>query len=227
VQTAPFAFIHSPLVGTFTWQLAAHHLREQSHTVFTPELIDDPLHSMPLWRQEVDSVDLPVQDVLLVGHSGAGALLPLIGEKFNVVGYIFVDAVLLFDAATRLELMYSEDRKFAREFETFLRQGGQFPNWQDEHLQPMITDVEIRQKLLADMRPRALSFFTEQIETPANWDSPPCAYIQLSASYRSYAVQAEERGWLVIRRDAHHFEMLTKPGEIAQLLIQIQGQFSD
>lgn len=225
MQSIPFVLVHSPLLGTFTWQLVATCLQETGNEVFTPYLADNAREELSFWRQEVNSVTLPVRDILLVGHSGAGALLPAFAERFNVQGYIFVDAVFLFSSATRLELMYREDAEFAREFEAFLQQGGLFPNWQDQHLRPHIPDAGIREKLLADMRPRSLSFFTEQIDVGSDWDEPPCAYVQLSDSYNYYAKQAKLRGWNVIRRNGHHFEMLTKPVEIAELLIQLKERF--
>ncbi|MCI0709020.1 MAG: alpha/beta hydrolase [Chloroflexi bacterium] len=227
MSTVPFVLIHSPLVGTFTWQLVAKHLQAEGHGVFTPELVDDPQSDIPLWQQEVNSIEFPEQEIILVGHSGAGALLPAISARFDVQGYIFVDAVLLFGAATRLEMLDAEDVAFASEFEAFLRKGGQFPNWQDEDLRLQIPDDDVRQKLMADLRPRSLSFFIEQLEASEDWDVPPCAYIQLSETYRTYADQAEARGWTVFRRDAHHFEMLTNPATIAQLLVQIKQQFTD
>jgi hypothetical protein len=219
-----FVLIHSPLVGTLTWQAVAKTLRTEGHEVFTPNLHDKADAELTFWQQEVDSIDLAAADVILVGHSGAGALLPTIGENLNVYGYIFVDAVLLFESGTRLELMASEDAAFASQFEAFLKGGGRFPNWTDEQFQTIIPDAELRSALLADMRPRDFSFFTERIEVPAGWDSRPCAYLPLSEFYGRYAVQAEQHGWPVIRRDTHHFEMLTQPEEIAKLLIAISQQ---
>lgn len=227
MEAIPFVLIHSPLVGPFTWQLVTKHLQAESHGVFTPELVDHAGSDLPLWKQEVSSVEFPEQEIILVGHSGAGALLPAIGQRFDVRGYIFVDAVVLFGSATRLEMLYAEDEDFASEFEAFLRKGGHFPNWQDEDLRSQIPHDDVRQKLIADLRPRSLPFFIEQIEAGEDWDVPPCAYIQLSETYRVYADQAEARGWTAFRRNAHHFAMLTNPAAIAQLLIQIKEQFTD
>jgi hypothetical protein len=220
----PFVLIHSPLVGTLTWQSVAETLRAQGYDVFIPELKDEASLVLPFWQQEVDSIDLDVADATLVGHSGAGALLPAIGEKLNAYGYIFVDAVLLFEPATRLELMESEGAEFASQFEAYLKGGGRFPNWTDGQFQSIIPDTALRSALLADMRPRDYSFFTERIDVPAGWYGRPCAYIQLSAFYSVYGSQAERRGWPVLRRDTHHFAMLTQPEDIAKMLIEISQQ---
>ncbi len=220
----PFVLIHSPLVGTLTWQPVADILRTRGVQVVVPALKDSVESDLPYWQQEVESVNVSVRDTILVGHSGAGALLPALSEKLNVYGCIFVDAVLQFRDMTRLELMASEDVGFAKEFQQYLEAGGTFPNWTDEHLQRQIPDAEMRNALLQDIRPRGLDFFTEQIDVPAGWDTKPCAYLQLSAFYATYANQAAQRGWPVIRRDSHHFEILTQPKEIADLLLQISEQ---
>ncbi|NLX10116.1 MAG: alpha/beta hydrolase [Chloroflexi bacterium] len=222
MQQRPFILIHSPLLGPLTWQPVADSLRAQGYEALTPELIDRLDGDVPLWAQQVASVDLPDAGAILVGHSGAGALLPAIGERLDAQAYIFVDAALLFEPATRLEMMHAEDRDYGREFERFLTAGGHFPNWEDAQLRDIIPDGDLRQRLLADMRPRVLSFFTERIEVPAGWDAKPCAYIQLSDTYGFYADQAAARQWPVVRRSAHHFEMLTQPAAIADLLVQMR-----
>jgi pimeloyl-ACP methyl ester carboxylesterase len=222
----PFILIHSPLVGTLTWQPVADVLRAEGHQVVSPELIDSPNSTLPFWRQEVDSIDISIRNAVLVGHSGAGALLPAIGEKLKAYGYLFVDAVLQFAPATRLELMASEDADFARQFKAYLTAGGTFPNWTDEPFQTLIPEAQLRQRLLDDMRPRDLHFFTERIDVPVGWDSKPCGYLQLSAFYDVYAMQAKQRGWPVFRRNSHHFEMLTQPEEIARLLIDLREQLN-
>lgn len=217
----PFVLIHSPLVGALTWQPVAQILRTHGYEVFSPALQDASDSTFRFWQQEVDSIKLTIRDAVLVGHSGAGALLPAVGEKLNAYGYLFVDAVLLLESASRLELMHTEDIDFAREFKSYLEAGGQFPNWTDEQLQDIIPDAALRRDLLADLRPRGLRFFTERIDAPTGWETKPCAYLQLSAFYSLYADQAEQLGWPVVRRKAHHFEMMTQPQAIAALLMEL------
>lgn len=217
----PFVLIHSPLVGALTWQPVADALRTQGYTVFVPELRDTPDSLLPFWRQHADSIALPIRDAILVGHSGAGALLPAISQKLNASRILFVDAVLQFEAVTRLELMASEGGDFAEQFETYLKSGGRFPNWTDQQLQSMIPDAALRSALLADIRPRGLAFFTERIDVPSGWDEIPCAYLQLSEFYSVYAAKAEAHGWPVIRHPSHHFAMVTEPEKVAALMVTL------
>lgn len=222
-----FILINSPLLGLFTWSLVAEQLREQGYLVFEHELIDDAQSALPFWKQEVENFDFvhkaTESETLMVGHSGAGALLPALGQKLTAKGYIFVDAVLLFEPASRLELLAAENAEMAESFEVHLKAGGHFPNWSDEQLQGLIPDADLRQRLLMDIRPRTLPFFTERIDPPNDWDKSPlrCGYIKLSDSYTYYASQAEARGWSVLRRESHHFAMLTEPAAIAKMLVEM------
>lgn len=218
-----FILVHSPLVGALTWQAVADDLRQKGYEAETPDLVDRDNLAMPYWQQEVSSIALPASDCILVGHSGAGALLPAIATAENVIGSIYVDAVLLFAQASRLDLLRAEDKDIARLFEGWLNQGGRFPNWTDGHLASTIADDELRRALLADLRPRSKRFFTEPIAPPADWEQKPCAYIQLSSTYAIYANRAEARGWYVLRHDSHHFAMLTEAAIIADLLLEAKA----
>src|SRR5262245_29064724 len=111
-----FVLIHSPLVSPSTWSHVAAELRLDQIETVVPALADDN-PDVPYWRQHVDSVVRalenmpPDRSLVLVGHSGAGALLPSIGEATNqqIAGYIFVDAGIPTDGATRLDAFATED----------------------------------------------------------------------------------------------------------------------
>ena len=219
-----FVLVHSPLVGTYTWQNVAELLRALGNIVYVPDLQDSPDHPQPYWKQEVDSLDLSDDELILVGHSGAGALLPALSKKLKTKALIFVDAVLLFTLSTRLDLLQQESNAFATAFEAHLQNGGRFPEWTDEQLNTLIPDETIRKKLIADLRPRSLDFFTERIDVPDNWYHLPCGYIQLSDNYERYAKDAMARQWHVKRHLTNHFAMLTHPTKVAQLILEMTEQ---
>lgn len=219
-----FVLIHSPLVGNYTWQPVATLLREQGHTAIVPDLQDQPDDQRPYWQQEVENLEIIVDEPIIIGHSAAGALLPAIGQKLNAQALVFVDAVLLFEPLTRLELLHREDKEFGTNFEKHLKSGGKFPEWTVEQLQSLIPDDEICQQLVADLRPRGLDFFTEKIEIPPNWEQTRTGYIQLSDSYHSYAQQARDHQWHVTQQSSHHFMMLTHPIKVTQLLTDLVKQ---
>jgi len=220
MKPSSFVLIHSPLVGSYTWKAVAKLLVKAGHTVHIPDLRDKKKSKYPFWKQEVDSIDLEVDNPILVGHSAAGALLPIIGEQLGAIGYIFVDAVLTFESTTRLDLLRLENTEYAQELEAHLNNGGKFPDWTDEQLSDIIPSAKIRKKLLKQVQPRDMRFFREVIDIPPNWHLAPCGYIQLSNSYQLYATVARAHQWCVLQHMSHHFALLTEPDEITNLILK-------
>src|SRR4051812_10497393 len=95
-----FVLIHSPLVGPDTWQPVAHRLRARGIDVLVPEIAEAGDGSF--WQRHAGSVARQLAAVpderplVLAGHSGAGPLLPAIGElsRKTIAAYLFVDAGL-------------------------------------------------------------------------------------------------------------------------------------
>jgi hypothetical protein len=120
-MSSALVLIHSPLAGPVTWSLVAEDLKARQIDALVPELIDRDNRPAPYWRQHVESVIQALEaipqhrQIVLIGHSGAGPLLPAIGEsaKHPVAGYVFVDAGIPIAGKSRLDLMAEEDPEFA------------------------------------------------------------------------------------------------------------------
>jgi hypothetical protein len=222
-----YILIHSPLVGPVTWSLVAAEMRGRGLEVLVPTLEDSPASKDPFWKQHADSVagSIPSTQrkvpVTLVGHSGAGPLLPVIRASIPnpVRAYVFVDAGLPRDGATRLDLMKSEDPEWAIEFASFLERGGKFPDWSFDDLQEIIPDEGLRRQMVTETRPRGVSFFMQPIPVFAGWPDAPCVYIRLSTPYDKSAAQAGAADWLVYDLDAGHFHMLVSPVAVTDTII--------
>ncbi|MGE5376069.1 MAG: alpha/beta fold hydrolase [Bacteroidota bacterium] len=222
-----YVLIHSPLVGPLTWSRVAVQLRERGQDVIVPSLQDSPDSKFPFWKQQAESVSqalagIPAEmPVLLVGHSGAGPLLPVIGSTIrnNVRAYVFADAGIPHHGASRLDLMKSEDAEWSAQFQAGLEQGWLFPEWSSEDLQEVIPDPELRRQMVAELHPRGVSFFTEPIPVPKGWPDAPCSYIQFSAAYQEPAKQARAAGWPTYVLNAGHFHMLVNPVEVTDLIV--------
>jgi pimeloyl-ACP methyl ester carboxylesterase len=79
-------FVHSPLVGPFTWEPAARCFRRRGYPVVVCSLaglVDD---GAPYYRRFAEAAARAVvateggRPAVLVGHSGGGALLPAIAD---------------------------------------------------------------------------------------------------------------------------------------------------
>ncbi len=229
-----YALIHSPLVGPLTWGLVAEEMRRRGLDVFVPILKDSPHSKKPFWKQQVESVSRALEQipkdrsVTLVAHSGAGPLLPAIREVLAkpVDTYVFVDAGIPRNGASRLDLMESEDPEWAAQFQEELERGGSFPNWTFEDLRDVIPDEPLRRQMVAEIRPRTLPFFTEPIPVFDAWPDAFCVYIQFSEPYNQSAAQARQAGWLTYKLEAGHFHMLVDPKTVTDSIVRFVQRLS-
>ncbi len=229
-----YVLIHSPLVGPLTWKLIAQEMQQRDLGVVVPTLEDSPDSEEPLWKQHADSVSqtltqIPKETfVTLVAHSGTGPLLPAIRASIPnpVRAYVFVDAGLPGEDATRLDLMQSEEPDWAQQFQTYLEGGGHFPNWSSEDLLEIIPDEALREQMVAEIQPRVLDFFTEPIPVFKGWPDAPCVYILFSEPYERAALQARQLGWPTYELEAGHFHMLVDPKAVTDLIINSSNNIS-
>ena len=222
-----YVLIHSPLVGTLTWRLVGDEMRQRLLDVIIPALEDSPDSKEPFWKQHTDSVSQALKHtpentpVTLVAHSGAGPLLPAIRVSIPnpVLAYVFVDAGLPGEEASRLGLMQSEESDWARQFQEDLEAGGVFPNWSSDDLREIIPDESLREQMVAEIQPRALDFFTEPIPAFKAWPDAACVYILFSEPYRTAAARARQLGWPTYELEAGHFHMLVDPKAVTDLIV--------
>ncbi len=226
---AVFVLVHSPLVGPLTWRLVADELRHRGFEVVVPSLGDFEESGTPYWQQHAASIAQALQSVstdrplILVGHSGAGPLLPAIRQMINhrVAAYIFVDAGIPIDGASPLDLRALESPEMAQQSRQALASGERFPNWSDKDLAEVIPDAKLRQGMLAELRPRPLAFFDEPIPVFDGWPDAPCGYLLFTPTYayEVFAARARREGWAYREIDAGHFHMLVEPTAVADALI--------
>jgi hypothetical protein len=229
---AAVLLVHSPLVGPLTWEPVAAELRRGGHPVAVPDICRDEQEAAPFWRQHAQAAargaaELPVdQALVLVGHSGAGPLLPAVRAALDrpVAAYLFVDAGLPEHGKSRLDLLRDELPDVAVEFEKLLAAGGRYPTWGDADLAPLIPDARLRAGVLSELRPRGNRFWTEPLSVLATWPDAPCAYLQLSDGYDVPAARAQSLGWPFTRINAAHFHMLVDPAAVTDALLGLLAQ---
>jgi hypothetical protein len=227
--------LHSPLTTADAWGSLPDQLRSLGWDVVAPNIDTDdaPPYAGRYVAAAAQAVLGSVGSgaCVLVGHSGAGPLLPQIGFARNaaqrpVSGYLLVDAMLprVARTSTRLDVMRLEDGAAAARLAEHLEGGGAFPEWTDAELSGEITDPAARATVLATLRPRRLDFFTEPLPLPEDWPDAPVTYLQLSAAYDQPAATARLRGWPVRTVPSHHFAAVTNPAEVAPALDELVRQ---
>ena len=223
---ATFLLIHSPLVGPLTWQPVAAELRARGHAAIVPELRDRPDSPEPPWGQHVARASGAVaatafsggEPLVVVGHSGAGYLLPAISVAVGrpPAGYVFVDAQLPVDAAHPLQPLPTE-------ILDIFAHGGRYPNWTDEQLRDILPDDALRAALLADIQPRELDYFETAVPVPSGWPDAPRAYLLFSPAYAEQYEQARTAGYMVRQLPGGHFHMLVDPVAVAEALVALSA----
>jgi alpha/beta hydrolase family protein len=229
MEAATLVLLHSPLVGVESWGRLAAALGRGGVAAVAVAVTGDegaPFAERYVRGAVAGTLGAVAGEgpVVLVGHSGAGPLLGAVGEGLGaagwaVGGYLFCDAGLPRDGATRLELLAEEDRAMAAAFRAELERGGRFPTWSDAELAPLVPDPDARAALVGSLRPRGLDFFTEPLPVAPGWPDAPCGYLRLSAAYDHWAAEAAASGWPATRLEAGHFHPLVDPDGVAAALL--------
>lgn len=224
---AEFVLVHSPIVGPATWTSVADELRKRGHTVVVPDLGPNNEGDEPFWQRHTRAVVDTLRDVsadrdlILVGHSGAGALLPAIGHAIQrpIAGYVFVDAGIPHDGQTRLD-----DGPFAEVVRELYRRGERYLNWGDADLRDLVPDAMQRQAILSDLRPPPLAFWEEPIPVFAGWPDAPCAFLRFvpNPAYDAPAADARTRGWAYREIEGGHFHAVVDPVAVAAELVELE-----
>ena len=206
--------IHSPLVGPSSWRPLEEAAKDRGFDVRRPNLTSVSETPSPRWRHFVDLASQAASDhsdVVLVGHSGAGALLPQIAERVGtrLQSAIFVDAIV-----PPIEGAHAT----SQEFLSFLdgkAVNGMLPKWIDwwppEAIEGMVPNRQDRNELRRDMPRLPRSFFDETVPVPKGWSARPCAYLQLSPAYQHAYDEAQRRGWKHALIDGTHLSIFTDP----------------
>jgi pimeloyl-ACP methyl ester carboxylesterase len=226
---AALVLAHSPLTGPEAWGALPDELRRRGHRVVVVDVLDDD--ASPYASRYVARAALQVLDAcgdartVLVGHSGAGYLLPVLGvarrsARAPVTAYVFLDAGLPPSRPmSRLDLLRAEAPELADDLGPHLAGGGSFPDWSDDDLAELVPDDALRAALVAGLRPRGADFFSEPLPVAPDWPDAPCGYLRLSPGYDAPARLAGQRGWPRVLgpddRPGGHFAMLVDPASVA------------
>jgi hypothetical protein len=161
--------------------------------------------------------------IILVGHSAAGAYLPVIAANLSqkISAYIFVDARL----PQRRASLADQDSPNEVEQRKGLATDGLLPPWSQWFgagvMEEILPDEGQREQFTDELRPIPLSLFQEKITYSSNWPDAPCAYLRFSDFYKPLAYEAREQGWLVESIEAEHLYPVNHPQQTATMIVQL------
>lgn len=136
------------------------------------------------------------EGVVLVGHSGAGALLPAVADATpaTVTAAVYVDALLPQPGASLFDTLPDEIRGQL----LGLARDGRLPPWHEWFppgtVEELLPDPQLRTRFCAELPGLPLAYFEEPTPAPAGAAPPPGGYLQLSDAYADTAQRAERNG---------------------------------
>ncbi len=166
--------------------------------------------------------------MVLVGHSGAGALLPAVAAALpgRVRAALFVDALLPHPGRSWFDTAAPELREQLRS----LAREGRLPPWHEWFpagaVAGLLPDATVRERFLAEVPELPLAYFEERAPEVPDWSPARCGYVRLSEAYDREAGDAAALGWPVYREDADHLAMLTRPAAVAELLGRLVSAYT-
>jgi hypothetical protein len=222
-----FALVHSPLVGPTTWRPVAVALTARGHRAVVPALtrvLDGPAPYFPALANAVAEgladVDEPV---VLVAHSGAGPLLPAIGDALArpAAAAIFVDAGLPHPGRSWFDTAPAELAAHLRG----LARDGMLPPWHEwfppEAVTELVPDRTMRDAVVGELRPIPVAFFEEAAPISPAPPADRCAYLLLSDAYTDAAREASALHWPVAHHPSDHLAAYTDPDGVTEKLLTL------
>ena len=179
--------VHSPLVGPSTMLRLADLAAADGNSVALPDLTHAAEAEAPQWRDFVERAVTGAANlssgIVLVGHSGAGAFLPKIGEALadRMGQLVFVDAVV--PPARGFHQTPSEmiDALNVEDDAGLLLPWLEW--WPPADVQELLPEPADRRLLASDMPRLRRTFYDEEIPVPHGWFGWRCAYLRLSDAY--------------------------------------------
>jgi pimeloyl-ACP methyl ester carboxylesterase len=215
-------FVHSPLIGPLAWREVAGAFAAAGQPTAVPDftgvLAGAPPYHPAIARAVAAALDSLGEPAVLVGHSGAGPLLPGIAAAAAapVRALLYVDAGLPYPGRSWFETAPAELVAHLQGMAT----DGWLPPWHRwfpaDALAELVPDPRLRDRFTAELSPLPLGYFHEP--TAAETWSGPSGYLLLSEVYRDDAERAAAAGAPVRELPSHHLAMLTSPAAVTGAL---------
>jgi hypothetical protein len=217
-----YVLVASPLVGPAGWKWLAAALTARGHAVVVPELAP-PDTPPPAWAAHVDRLGARLRGVsrpVLVGHSAAGRLIPLVAERVEGARCLYVDAQL------PVGLVAPSDDDWFLAHVRSLAGDGRLPPWSEwwggDVWKTLVPDTARRDALAAAL-PRIALAAVEEIPPPPG-KLPPGAYLRLSAVYDAEVGVAAGLGWPVRSIDGGHLHFVVDEDAVADAIEELADQ---
>lgn len=233
---ATFVLVHGAWHGGWCWREVREGLERMGHRTYAPtltglgeraHLLSDDI-TLDTHIGDVAKIidEAQLEEVVLVGHSYAGALVPGIAEKARdrVSKLVFYDAAILEDGESLFSLVDPTIVEERRRAANRLHNGLAIPVPAGDALG--ITDPDLWGKVAPRLTPHPISTY----ESVARLSGLPgagfaCVYIQCTAPAYGPLDWARDRarryGWPIYDLPSGHDAMLIAPEKLVELLDRV------
>jgi hypothetical protein len=197
-------------------------LHELGFEVVVPDLRGALTGPRPQWRAILDLAIAAASSVdVIVAHSGAGVLMPLLAEQLSPEVVAFVDAVVPGDGLT-----YQASDPFIEFVDSLSHDGPLLPPWHewwgDDVTARLIPDGDLRDQIAADTPRVPRSFYDDPVPLPSSWMTRHgCSFLQLSPAYDDDRARAEAYEWPTARMAGQHLDVAVKPFAVGESLMSL------
>jgi pimeloyl-ACP methyl ester carboxylesterase len=237
-----FVLIHGAFIAASCWSEVARELCAGGNEVFYPALtgVAEQKHQLS------ESVDLDthiadiqnliraenLDDVVLLGHSHGGMAITGVAERCpgKVRMLVYMDAVIPEHGQSFFDVCHP---MVGEALKASVKDGWrvELPDgWSAASYG--IDDPEQQRRLEADVTPQPLHIFDQPLNAPMNMakDVPRafvyCTDPRTAPYFAANAEKAEREGILLREIEAVHLAMVTRPAEVAKILIELgRNQF--
>lgn len=218
-----FALLPSPLLSSAAWSAVAMELRGRDHDVLEVPDPDAAPHSPAQYMNHLLEVVEAGPDYVLVPHSNAGLYVPQLAEVRNVVGAVFVDAILP-PAAGEVSVA---SPGMVKTLSSMANGDGLLPPWtqwwSDTDTADLYPNRAVFQYLDSSAPQLPLSYFRESIEVPEGWAQLPGAFLGFGDTYHDSLLRAEQWGCPTATVPGSHLHMLHDPVTVASQILHLYG----
>ncbi len=216
---ATAVLVHSHFVGPTSWEPTANELRGLGFDVVVPDLTKLLSTSSRYSWGDIAASDISSvarKEILaVVGHSGAGAFLPMVSAGLGASKLVFVDAIV-----PPVDSPWRATSRLRDLLDQHLGKDGRlapWPQWRGEQtMQDLIPDAELRRAIERECPRVVRGLYDLNCPNPMGWSALPSrCYIQLSGAYDNEFVEAKSRGWQVERIEGKHLDIASKPSMVA------------
>lgn len=242
-----FVLVHGAWHGGWCWRKVATLLRRAGAEVYCPTLsgLGERAHLVELLDPASINLELHIRDVMqlleyenleqviLVGHAYAGMVITGMVERCpeRLAHLVYVNGVVPSDREAMVDQL------------TQVR-GAKFAAWVRGHIErkewllpPPTTPAEVEQRwgisdpldqvwVLSHVTPQPVAAFAQPLRVgqPVAKSVPRSFILSSESGFDGVADMARESGWGLFHIDTGHDPMITKPTELAEILLQIKEQ---